>query len=64
MRTKEEEAHRFQFRNIEPYFGECLNTLILCLQVELSNAKAELRILEVFYHKIYKVTCINLRQSY
>ena len=31
--------------------------LRLCLiQVELSHPDAELRILEVFYHKIYKVT--------
>lgn len=64
MTTKEAEACRFHFRNIEPYFGECLNVFIVCIQVELSNAKAELRILEVFYHKIYKVTCIKLRRSY
>lgn len=31
---------------------------MLCslLKVELSNPQAELRILEVFYHKIYKVS--------
>lgn len=30
------------------------------LQVELSHASAELRLLEVFYHKIYKVWIIQL----
>lgn len=30
--------------------------LLVLVKVELSSPKAELRILEVFYHKIYKVS--------
>lgn len=34
-------------------------TYVVSYQVELSHPNAELRLLEVFYHKIYKVlSCI------
>lgn len=33
-----------------------VNLRLYLIQVELSHPDAELRILEVFYHKIYKVT--------
>lgn len=38
-----------------------INLLLYChlKQVELSHPNAELRLLEVFYHKIYKVMTIN-----
>lgn len=37
---------------------------VLCiLKVELSNPQAELRILEVFHNKIYKVTIVSTVKS-
>jgi len=44
------------------YSSNMINLLLNChlKQVELSHPNAELRLLEVFYHKIYKVmTIIN-----
>jgi len=45
------------------YYFYTSRLLIIIAQVELSDPKAELRLLEVFYHKIYKVknyTCIDV----
>ena len=44
--------------HIKGFLLRILFRMIACLkhQVELSHPDAELRLLEVFYHKIYKVT--------
>lgn len=42
--------------SLQVQFDECLaSPTFLFKQVELSHPNAELRLLEVFYHKIYKV---------